>query len=203
MRAYSLPALALTACLTIACGPADTGETETMSTDPDVMADRAEERATAQPAEAAVQQQFVEDMARINEAEVDLGELAAERAANPAVKAFGEELVRDHEAANERLEQVARTLSVDLPAGPDQAHQDLAGRLEDLEGAAFDREFIQAMVKGHQEAVSKLEKHVNAPELTPEVKQWASQTLESVRSHLERAEALQQQVGMRPAATQN
>ena len=89
-------------------------------------------------------------------AEVQLGKLASERAANAEVKAFGQMMVKDHTAAGNELKQIASGLNAQLPTQLDQKHRDLVDRLSKLQGAAFDDAYMDAMVQGHQEVVAKL-----------------------------------------------
>src|SRR4051812_35697422 len=46
---------------------------------------------------------FIHDVAIANMAEIDLGRMASDRAANPDVKSFGKMMVDDHTAAGDRL----------------------------------------------------------------------------------------------------
>lgn len=184
--------LGCAAIFAIACG---TEPDNSMTTDRPSSGEAAERAAEARPAQAAAQDQFLHDMAEINEAEVELGALAASQGTNPAVKQFGQRMVDDHKAANVSLKEVASSLRVDLPSQPDDVHQTLADRLDNLEGAAFDREFMAAMVKGHEDAVAKLQKHTSGPEFAAAVKQYASQTLDHVQKHLAEAKAIQAKLG--------
>jgi putative membrane protein len=99
---------------------------------------------------------FINDMAVAGMAEVQLGKLAAERAENADVKEFGQMMVKDHSKANDELKQVASQLNVQPTTQLDKKHRDLEDRLSKLQGAEFDREYISAMVQGHQEVASKL-----------------------------------------------
>ena len=88
--------------------------------------------------------------------EVQLGMLAAERGTNPDVKAFGQMMVKDHTQANKELAQIAAQLNVQPPKELDAKHRDLANRLSKLQGAEFDREYMTAMVQGHEEVLKQL-----------------------------------------------
>ena len=97
-----------------------------------------------------------------NLAEVQLGKMATEKASNSEVKAFGQMMVKDHTEANNDLKKIASQLSVQPPAQVDQKHKDLSDKLSKLSGAEFDREYINAMVMGHEEVLGKLRARAGA-----------------------------------------
>jgi predicted outer membrane protein len=103
---------------------------------------------------------FITDLTIAGLAEVQLGKLAAERAASPDVKAFGQMMVKDHTQAANELKPIAMQLNVQQPTQVDQKHKDLADKLSKLEGSAFDREYINAMVMGHEEVAAKIRTRV-------------------------------------------
>ena len=106
--------------------------------------------------------QFVEDMAHAGMAEVELGRMANQRGSAAAVKEFGQMMVTDHSKAGEELRQAATGSNIAMPTGMDEKHRDLSERLSKLSGADFDREYMSAMVTGHQEVVEKLERQSRA-----------------------------------------
>ena len=105
---------------------------------------------------------FVNAMAIAGMAEVQLGKLAAERAANADVKKFGEMMVTDHSKAGDELKAVATRLSVPMPTALDAKHRDLVDKLSKLKGAEFDREYMTAMVSGHEEVANALRARAQA-----------------------------------------
>jgi putative membrane protein len=159
--------------------------------------------------------QFVNDMAVAGLAEVQLGKLAELKASSPDVKAFGQMMVRDHSQPNAELKRIASQIGVTPPADLDAKHKDLLDRLAKLEGAEFDREYINAMVQGH-EVLTKLKSRAErrmtstqpgaaAPKSGAEsvgtagkgeqaLNQWAAKTLPVVQKHLERAQVLQKKL---------
>ena len=100
--------------------------------------------------------EFINQMGIAGLAEVQLGEMASKQASSPEVKAFGQMMVKDHSQANKELARVASQLNVQLPADLDEKHNSLKTKLSSLQGAEFDREYVNAMVEGHQEVASKL-----------------------------------------------
>ena len=107
-------------------------------------------------------QGFIQDMTIAGLTEVQLGKIATERAASADVKAFGQMMVKDHSQAGDELKQVASQLKIQPPTQLDQKHNDLVDKLSKLQGAEFDREYINAMVQGHQEVLGKVRARVEA-----------------------------------------
>jgi predicted outer membrane protein len=108
---------------------------------------------------------FVNDLTITNMAEIELGRMAAERAANAEVKRFGQMMVDDHTAAGNKLKPIATEHSIPMPADLDDKHRDLRERLSKLQGAAFDREYMKAMVDGHEDVIAKLESRIDKERL--------------------------------------
>ncbi len=126
----------------------------------------------------------------INNAEVQLGRLALERGEHPDVKRFAEMLVNDHQENRDQLHQLASTQDVELPSDLDQKHRQIMDRLSRLEGAEFDRAFINEMVTGHQDAVNKFEDEIRIGQ-DAQVKSYAANTLPVLRHHLQFAKDIQ------------
>jgi len=161
---------------------------------------------TSGDAISAGDRDFVEDMAIGGMAEVELGRMAMERGASPEVKRFGDMMVKDHSKAGNELKQVAMQHSIPMPAGLDQKHQDLKTTLSNLRGAEFDREYMKAMVDGHEDVVDRLQTRASEDrfgddkgEVKPErsdnpvegaLNQWAAKALPTVRHHLDEAKRI-------------
>jgi putative membrane protein len=71
-------------------------------------------------------------------------------------------MVKDHSKAGDELRQIASQLNIQQPAQLDQKHKDLVDKLSMLQSAEFDREYINAMVQGHQEVLGKVRARVEA-----------------------------------------
>lgn len=138
--------------------PAQTGS-RTPSGDRSTPTQRPAEPGAAANSDA---QGFINDLTIANLAEVQLGKMASEKGSNPDVKSFGQMMVKEHTQANNELKQVASQLKVQPPAQVDQKHKDLSDKLSKLSGAEFDREYINAMVMGHEEVLGKLRARAEA-----------------------------------------
>jgi putative membrane protein len=113
---------------------------------------------TSAKAESSDLQQFVEKASIVNMAEIQLGQLAVERAQNPQVKQFAQTMIDDHTKAQEQLKTVAGSQNIPIPSALDSKHQKLHDKLAKLQGAEFDRAYMDAMVDGHKDAEKLLKK---------------------------------------------
>jgi putative membrane protein len=87
--------------------------------------------------------------------DITAGQLAVRRAKNPAVKAFAQEMVRDHAAVNDQALALVKKLGVTPQDNPtSQSLQKAAAakqtELSRLAGDAFDRAYVANEVAYHQ-----------------------------------------------------
>src|SRR5438094_41987 len=101
------------------------------------------------PAVVSADTRFIRDAAYGGMAEVELGKLAAEKASSEDVKKFGQRMVDDHGKANDELKTIASKQNVTWPSKLDATHKMTYDRLSKLSGRAFDRAYMQAMLKDH------------------------------------------------------
>lgn len=141
------------------------------------------------PGKAASDTAFLKKAARGGLAEVELGQLATQKAASDEVKKFGQRMVDDHTKANDQLKQVAAQEHVDLPTEPSAKDRATKARLEKLSGEQFDRAYMSDMVKDHKTDVAEFA-HESKMAKDPAVKSFAEQTLPTLREHLKLAEQI-------------
>ncbi len=121
-------------------------------------------------------------------AEVQMGQLATQKASNSDVKAFGQQMVDDHSKANDEFKSIASRKGVTLPTSMDAKDQATYDRLSKLNGAAFDRAYMADMVKDHRTDIAEFE-HEASSGSDPDIKGFASKTLPTLKHHLEMAES--------------
>ena len=173
------------AALTLALGAVPAlAQTSTTTTTTDTAAQ------AGQLAEA--DQTFVEKAAQDSIAEIDLGELAKERAESEEVKQFAQRMIDDHGKANEQLEEIAKSKGAVIPTEAGEEHSKLRAELGELEGEAFDQKYMAAMAEDHQKAVDLFQKQAEEGQ-DPELKSFAEQTLPIIKEHLTMAQSLVQQ----------
>jgi putative membrane protein len=109
---------------------------------------------------------FLERLHYTNLKEIKLGQLAQQNATHPDVKSFGEMMVKDHTAADQKLMTMAQGKGLKLADMPkplndmekkamaaDKANQE---KLQALKGEAFDACYMSLMVGDHDETLGKV-----------------------------------------------
>ena len=123
-------------------------------------------------------------------AEVELGNLARQKAQTEAVKDFGRRMVEDHTKANERLISLGKEAGIALPDELDQDHKTMRDRLQAMSGAEFDLAYLQGQVADHQKTAQLLEYEIGSGQQV-DLKNFASEILPVVLQHLRHAQELQ------------
>ncbi len=136
---------------------------------------------------------FVMNAATGGEMEVALGKLAASKASSEDVKKFGQQMVDDHSKANDELKALAQSKGVDLTKAQEKATKMQAKQEEKLskkDGAAFDKAYVDMMVKDHEKDVKEFEEASKDSD-DADLKAWASKTLPTLQKHLEMIKEIQ------------
>ncbi|MBA2334209.1 MAG: DUF4142 domain-containing protein [Acidobacteriota bacterium] len=140
---------------------------------------------------------FMNDAAPGGMAEVELGNLAAQKAQSPAVKTFGQLMATDHSKANEELKLLAAQKKVTLPTGVLPTHKELMDKLSKASGADFDMEYVKAMVAAHEKDVAAFE-NVSKTAADADVKAFAAKTLPTLKMHLDMIKSMADKMGVKP-----
>ncbi len=161
-------------------------------------------------------QRFVQQAAIGNMAEVELGQLASQRAQNSEVKQFAQQMIQAHTKALNELKSAGNTANASIPSELDEKHRDIQQRLSGLQGAEFDREYMEVMVDAHEDMADLLENRAGdarrgataggsdttagSPSNAQSggndaaLNQWAAKMLPDVQQHLETAKQLKERV---------
>ncbi|HEY2435018.1 MAG TPA: DUF4142 domain-containing protein [Vicinamibacterales bacterium] len=177
----AVAALAFAACPVCAQTAAGTPATQSKS-------------GSAMKSAADADQAFARDAAIGGMAEVQLGNLAKQNASSADVKQFGDRMSTDHGKGNDELKQLAATKNLTLPADLDAKHKAVVDRLSKLNGAAFDKAYMTAMVSDHKEDVAKFRKESTSGK-DADLKAWAAKTLPTLEEHLKMAQDTASKVG--------
>jgi putative membrane protein len=136
---------------------------------------------------SAADKKFVNEAAEGGMTEVQLGQLAADKASSPDVKQFGQRMVDDHSKANDQLKSLAQQKGVTLPTDLDAKDKAMKDKLSGLSGDQFDKMYMQHMVTDHKKDVAEFKKESTSAK-DSDVKNWASQTLPTLQDHLKQAQ---------------
>lgn len=133
---------------------------------------------------------FMEKAAAGGMFEVEAGKLAASKAKDPQVKAFGDMLVDHHTKANQELASIAGTKGAAPPPELPRAERRMLDKLGKKEAAEFDRDFVRDVgIKVHEKDIKLFEKQAKDGK-DADLKAFASKTLPVLRSHLDAAKKL-------------
>jgi putative membrane protein len=136
---------------------------------------------------------FSSEAAQGGLAEVELGRLAVQRASNPAVKNFGQQMIEDHSRANNELKAIATRKNIALPAELNADQKAMMDKLSKLSGAEFDKEYMSDMVKDHEADAKEFENQSNKG-TDADIKAFAGKTLPVIQRHLQMARDVANQV---------
>jgi putative membrane protein len=144
------------------------------------------------------QRHLVDHMIVGDSIDVEMAQLAATRAQNPAVKEFANQLVTARKAHLEQLTKLAAKGDIGREANPsDTSGAHLAGQLASLRSMAadsgFDRAFVHDQIEDHQAAISTLGS-TRAAATNADVQHDIDATLPALAKHLSAAQALEAQL---------
>jgi len=121
--------------------------------------------------------------------EVNQGMLAAKAASSAEVRKFATQMVTDHTKANKELIALANKKRLRVAAEMKPEARAMSEKLAAMRGTEFDRAYMERQVKDHEETVALFEKEAKGGE-DADLKQWASDTLPTLKMHLKMARML-------------
>jgi putative membrane protein len=137
---------------------------------------------------SAADKKFVEKAASGGLAEVQAAQLAQQKGKDQKVKDFAQQMITDHTAANDKLTSLAQQKGVTVPSELEAKDQKEVDRLGQLDGKKFDRAYLKAEVRDHQEMLSLLQKEAKSGK-DPDLKSFAQDTIPTVQKHLDMAQS--------------
>ena len=135
-----------------------------------------------------------------NQVDIDAGKFAQSKASDPAVKAFAELMVTDHMGVNKSATELVTKLKVKPEDNPTSASLKTGGeqnlqKLKDLQGAAFDRAYVDNEVAYHQTVIDAMDKTLIPSAKNAELKALLVKVRPAFVAHLEHAKRLQSTLG--------
>jgi putative membrane protein len=118
-------------------------------------------------------------------AEVKLAQLAKDKSKDSTILNFAGMMIDDHGAANDKVKKLAADRNVTLPAEPGADEQKKADDLGKKAGKDFDKAYVDAMVKGHEQTLDMF-KTASGKVTDPDVKSFIDNTIPVIEHHLMR-----------------
>jgi putative membrane protein len=129
--------------------------------------------------------------------DIKAAELALKKSKNKEVRAFAQDMVRDHKAVNEKALALVKKLKVtpqenDTSKSLSQGAQATASSLQKLNGAAFDKAYAQNEVEYHKTVNGALENTLIPSADNSELKELLQTGLKIFQGHQQHAEQVAQ-----------
>ncbi len=132
---------------------------------------------------------FIADAVTGGMMEVELGNLALQKATNPQVKDFGKMMVDDHTKINDNLKNIASKNNIDLPASITGNQRKEIDKLSKKSGADFDKAYMNMMVDDHKKDIEEFKK-AESKVADNDIKIFITNTLPTLQKHLESIQAI-------------
>jgi len=120
----------------------------------------------------------------VNLEEIQLGRLAQTRGTTTKIKELGKMMETDHGKASSDLQALAESMQITLPATLTDDGSDSNNKLMDTKPSDFNKEYIDMMVSGHKDAISKFE-DASKDANDSNIRNYASSMLPVLRQHLD------------------
>jgi putative membrane protein len=131
---------------------------------------------------------FVSEVAISDMFEIQSSTLAASKLTG-AGKAFADTMVADHTKTTDELTAAAKAENIPVPTAMDSAHQKMLDKLKSLNDQDFSKQYFKDQVSAHKSAVNLFDRYSKGGQ-DVKLKDWAAQTVPTLREHLKMAQAM-------------
>lgn len=142
---------------------------------------------------------ILETVIVLNKNEIAAGNLALKKSSNKEVKNFAAFMVKEHGDNLKKTEMLSHKLGVNPASNSTATNLKHKGKkelahLKTLHGTSFDKAYMDAMVKGHEDALNLINNLISQAS-NPLVKKHLEATKVHVEHHLQKAQAIQKTLG--------
>jgi putative membrane protein len=138
---------------------------------------------------------FYKNAAEGGISEVDAGHLAQDKGNSQKVKDFGAMMVKDHSAANEKLQALASSKNVTLPTTASVGQMATKAKLDVLSGDTFDKSYVKGQISAHRDTIALFRKEISSGQ-DADAKAFATATLPTIKAHLKAITAIATDMGI-------
>ncbi|CAI8841039.1 putative membrane protein [Pseudomonas donghuensis] len=134
---------------------------------------------------------FVSEAIGAGMAEIQTSQLALEKTQSPQVKAFAQQMIKDHTKANQHLLDLAKQHGFSVPDDAALTSKARKMMLQVQDGASFDAAYAIHQVDAHEQAVRLFDEESRSTSDPDDLRTFAKSTLATLKHHLEMAKQLQ------------
>ena len=116
-------------------------------------------------------------------AELNLSQIGMQRATDPELKRFSQQMIEDHTKMNQELLNLLAQKRIAVPQTIDARAQFCADSLAGLSGEEFDKCYAKAQLVTHMDAVATFEAEAKRGQ-DPDIKALAAKALPRIKLHL-------------------
>lgn len=139
---------------------------------------------------AAADSEALGVLSAINQHEIDAARQAQQRTLPPALSDYAEMMIKDHTDNQNQIQAIGTPGDSEAKRAQEAKGQaDLAALGEHKQDYA--KAYVDAMVKGHTEALKTIDDKLLAKAQSPQARQHLEKTRTAVAGHLEKAKAIQ------------
>ena len=142
---------------------------------------------------------FVKKAARDNEMEIALVEVGADKAQNPELKRYCEQIQREQIRINQDLQPIAGQHGVATDQSLTKRDESELSQLHARRGGNFDRSLMTLLLREEQRTIADLQR-ASAQAEPSDVQQYVQQTLPKERQEFAQAQVSARETGVNPAA---
>lgn len=128
-------------------------------------------------------------------AEIKMAQIAKDYASDPKIKQFADQIIQDHTSSNRQLMKLVKGSDVSVPDSLDREHEKLIDKLWSLEGEEFDKEFMRAEIRDHEQAVNLYQREASSGQ-DSDLKEFARGCVPILQEHLNHAKNIAKSVGI-------
>lgn len=117
--------------------------------------------------------------------------LTNSKVTDTSTKNFATKMIEDHRQTSKQLKQLVKSgkVKADIPTSMSSKQQKMLSKLKGLSGKALVRQYREDQVAAHQKAVDMFQSYANNGE-NSDLKNWASDTVSTLKQHLQMARQL-------------
>jgi putative membrane protein len=131
-----------------------------------------------------------------NDGEIKQGKLAKKKSDNADIKSFANMMIKQHEDVNKQIKKVAKAEKIKPQDSPTaetlkKDSERTVSELKSMKGSDFDKAYIDAQVKNHEEVLNSIDNTLLPNAKDPQLRAALTRIRPAVQNHLDHAKRLQ------------